>query len=75
LKLPKEALTRVISIRLPTGLYKNVSAYSTNLDIHFLVKIKMLLEKGTQQEKSYSDKKKPYEKPVNKKIAHTLASI
>jgi hypothetical protein len=53
LKLPKEAPTKVISIRIPTALYNNIRAYSTNLDIPYNATIKMLLEKGIRKEKSF----------------------
>jgi len=57
IKLPKEAPTKVISIRIPTGLYNNIRAYSTNLDIPYQATIKILLEKGIQKEKSRGTKK------------------
>ena len=60
--LPKEAPTKIISIRIPTGLYNNIRAYSTNLDIPYQATIKMLLEKGIRKEKSY---------PVNKMLRKT----
>lgn len=62
IKLPKEAPTKVISIRLPTGLYNNIRAYSTNLDIPYQATIKMLLEKSIQQEKSFGARKKALRK-------------
>lgn len=62
IKLPKEAPTKVISIRIPTGLYNNIRAFSTNLDIPYQATIKMLLEKGIQKEKSYGIRKKALQK-------------
>ena len=50
IKLPKEAPTKVISIRIPTSLYNNIRAYSTNLDIPYQAMIKILLEKGINKE-------------------------
>ncbi|RKX86103.1 MAG: hypothetical protein DRP70_10710 [Spirochaetes bacterium] len=50
IKLPKEAPTKVISIRIPTSLYNNIRAYSTNLDIPYQATIKILLEKGIKKE-------------------------
>lgn len=52
IKLPKESPTKVISIRLPTELYNNIRAYSTNLDIPYQAMIKLLLEKGMQRERN-----------------------
>lgn len=62
IRLPKEAPTKVISIRIPTVLYNNIRAYSTNLDIPYQSTIKMLLEKGIRKEKSY---------PINKRLRKT----
>jgi predicted DNA binding CopG/RHH family protein len=62
IKLPKDAPTKVISIRLPTGLYNNIRAFSTNLDIPYQATIKMLLEKGIQKEKSNGFGKKSLRK-------------
>lgn len=56
IKLPKEAPTKVISIRIPTALYNNIRAYSTNLDIPYQATIKILLEKGIQKEKLFGKK-------------------
>ncbi len=50
IKLPNEAPTKVISIRIPTSLYNNIRAYSTNLDIPYQAMIKILLEKGIKEE-------------------------
>lgn len=53
LKLPAEPPTKVISIRIPTGLYNNIRAYSTNIDIPYQSTIKMLLEKGIKNEQKF----------------------
>jgi hypothetical protein len=60
--LPEEAPTKVISIRIPTGLYNNIRAYSTNMDIPYQATIKFLLEKGIQKEKAQRNPKMKTEK-------------
>lgn len=64
IKLPKEAPTKIISIRIPTGLYNNIRAFSTNMDIPYQATIKMLLEKGMKKEKAQVKRKR-----TSKKIA------
>jgi predicted DNA binding CopG/RHH family protein len=44
--LPKEGVTKVVSIRLPTKLYKNIKAISTEMDISYQGYIKYLLNEG-----------------------------
>ena len=61
-RLPKEAPTKVISIRIPTGLYNNIRAYSTNLDIPYQSTIKLLLEKGIKKEQMETKRKRNTEK-------------
>ncbi|GJQ58426.1 MAG: hypothetical protein D8M57_14635 [Candidatus Scalindua sp. AMX11] len=67
IKLPKDAPTKVISIRLPTELYNNIRAYSTNLDIPYQATIKLLLEKGIQKEQTMAKKSKATKKIAIKK--------
>lgn len=62
IKLPKEAPTKVISIRIPTGLYNNIRAFSTNIDIPYQATIKMLLEKGIKKEQAQAKKQRTSEK-------------
>lgn len=57
IKLPKEAPTRVISIRIPTGLYNNIRAHATNMDVPYQAMIKVLLEKGIRKENSRGTKR------------------
>lgn len=45
-RLPKEAPTKVVSIRLPTQLFNQIKAYSTNIDMPFQAYIKYVLSKG-----------------------------
>lgn len=50
LKLPPEDITKVISIRLPTALYNQIRAYSTNHDIPYQAYIKKLLSDGVKED-------------------------
>ncbi len=49
LRLPKEGVTKVISIRLPTKLYKNIKAISTEMDMPYQGYIKYLLNEGVER--------------------------
>jgi len=52
LTLPKEPPTKLISIRIPTPLYQQIRAFSTNLDMPYQAYMKYLLAEGLQQEHS-----------------------
>lgn len=56
-KLPKEGPTKIISIRLPTGLYNKLKAYSTNMDMPYQSYIKYLLNKGIEEDSSKNKSK------------------
>ena len=49
-RLPKEKPTKIISIRLPTHLYNQIRAYSTERDMPYQAYIKYLLSKGLQKD-------------------------
>ncbi len=49
-KLPKESPTKVLSIRLPTKLYNEIRAFSTNMDIPYQAYIKYLLSEGVEKD-------------------------
>lgn len=49
-KLPKEGLTKVISIRLPTSLYNRIRAFSTQMDVPYQAYIKYILDKGLKND-------------------------
>ena len=49
-KLPKEKPTKVISLRLPTRLYNQLKAYSTERDMPYQAYIKYLLNKGLSKD-------------------------
>ena len=44
--LPKEQPTKIISIRIPTKLYNEIRAFSTNIDMPYQAYIKYLLNDG-----------------------------
>ena len=44
--LPKEQPTKIISIRIPTKLYNEIKAFSTNIDMPYQAYIKYLLNDG-----------------------------
>jgi predicted DNA binding CopG/RHH family protein len=48
LQLPKEGVTKVISIRLPTKLYKKIRAIATDMDMPYQGYIKYLLSEGVK---------------------------
>lgn len=52
IKLPKEQPTKIVSIRLPTVLYNEIKAFSTNHDMSYQTYIKYLLAKGIKKEKA-----------------------
>lgn len=50
LKLPKEKPTKVISIRLPTGLYNRIKSFSTDIDMPYQAYIKYLISRGLKRD-------------------------
>lgn len=52
LMLPKESPTKLISIRIPTPLYHQIRALSTNLDMPYQAYMKYLLAEGLKQKRS-----------------------
>jgi predicted DNA binding CopG/RHH family protein len=49
LQLPKEGVTKLISIRLPTKLYKKIRAIATDMDLPYQGYIKYLLNEGIKR--------------------------
>ncbi len=48
--LPKEPPTKIISIRIPTYLYNQIKAKSTNIDMPYQAYIKYLLSQGIKKD-------------------------
>ncbi|WP_457562601.1 CopG family antitoxin [Caminibacter pacificus] len=49
IELPKEAPTKVISLRLPKELLNKIQAFASQQDISYTAVIKMLLSEGIDQ--------------------------
>jgi predicted DNA binding CopG/RHH family protein len=52
LALPAEPPTKVVSIRLPTGLLNELKARSTDIDMPYQALIKLLLDEGMKAHRS-----------------------
>ena len=53
LALPDEPPTKVISIRLPTGLLNEIKAESSDIDMPYQALIKLLLSRGMKSRHSH----------------------
>ncbi len=49
IELPKEAPTKVISLRLPKELLNKIQAFASQQDVSYTAVIKMLLSEGIDQ--------------------------
>lgn len=48
--LPKEAPTKIVTVRIPTKLYNAIKAFSTNIDMPYQALIKYFLNEGMKRE-------------------------